>query len=114
MTKTNNWTPGPWHRDATSGMTCDVRSASGRAVACTYGVAPQPKDAEAIARQRAMDDANAHLIVAAPEMYDALEASRLWFEHNGFTMPPCYEMTLRALAKAKRVERGAKSQTCRR
>lgn len=72
------WTKGPWVRNVVSGMGCDVRSASGRKVACTFGVANPPKSrgaklVNAMAAQKATDDANGHLIAAAPELYEYVQ-----------------------------------------
>lgn len=64
-------TPGPWVRDFKPGYQCDVRAASGRKVAVTGGL-QDPKTREAYIVNSAENDANAHLIAAAPEMYDLL------------------------------------------
>ncbi len=55
--------PGPWERDANSGLNCDVRAANGRKVALTFGL-----QREANLRTSLESAANAVLISTAPEM----------------------------------------------
>lgn len=74
-------TPGPWVRDFKPGYQCDVRAASGRKVAVTGGL-QDPKTREAYIVNSSENDANAHLIAAAPEMYDMLTTAVRYFRHN--------------------------------
>lgn len=60
-------TPGPWVRDARSGLECDVRASSGRKVALCWGLASNNATNYRV-DYRAECDANAHLIAAAPEL----------------------------------------------
>lgn len=59
--------PGPWRRDTTGGMKGDVRAANGRWVALCYGIGNQT-GCYSEKFTRAVNDANARLIAAAPEM----------------------------------------------
>lgn len=59
------FTPGPWHKDERSDIY--VRDSEGDYIAETY--APMPKRK----RAKGENEANAHLIAAAPELYEALE-----------------------------------------
>lgn len=67
-------TPGPWLRDASSGMKCDVRAANGRNVALCWGLAANHESNYKV-RYRAECDANAHLIAAAPDLLEAAQAA---------------------------------------
>lgn len=70
---TSEYTPGPWHRDADSGLNCDVRAANGRKVALTWGLSTTKAAQYNRPAYRQECDANAHLIAAAPELLAALE-----------------------------------------
>ena len=74
MSTEQKWTPGPWLRDTASGLSCDVRASSGRKVALCWGLSTTRAAMENRPGYRAECNANAHLIAAAPELYDALEA----------------------------------------
>lgn len=65
-------TPGPWFRDANSGLECDVRASSGRKIALCWGLAANNATNDK-PKYRAECDANAHLIAAAPELLMALQ-----------------------------------------
>lgn len=46
-------TPGPWLRDRTAGLRCDVRAASGRKIALCFGLAdPRKRKGESIEQYR--------------------------------------------------------------
>jgi hypothetical protein len=62
------FTPGPWHKDERSDVY--VRDSEGDYIAGTY--APMPKRK----RAKGENEANAHLIAAAPDMYEELECAR--------------------------------------
>jgi hypothetical protein len=66
-------TPGPWIHDTRGYPHPDVKAASGRNIACTWGVNNQPKTPEAAAAQQEIARANARLIAAAPELLEALK-----------------------------------------
>lgn len=61
--------PTPWVRDVTRGVGCDIRAASGRKVAATFGVANMPKTRQAAEMQKLVDRANAELIIKAVNEY---------------------------------------------
>jgi len=91
-------TPGPWHRDARSGLDCDVRAASGRKVALCWGLASN-NASNYRPGYRAECDANARLIAAAPELLDVLEELVAEFGVCGLT-----EKARAAIAKATGVQ----------
>lgn len=65
-------TEGPWLRDATSGLSCDVRATNGRKVALCWGLSTSRAAKSNSPAYRAECDANARLIAAAPELLDEL------------------------------------------
>lgn len=75
MPKPMEPTPGPWHRDISSGTRCDVRAENGRKVALCWGLSTSKAAAANSDRYREECDANAHLIAAAPDLLAALR----WF-----------------------------------
>jgi hypothetical protein len=68
-------TPGPWVQDTRGYPHPDVKAASGRNIACTWGVNNQPKTKEAYEAQKQIARANARLIAAAPESHEANKLS---------------------------------------
>jgi hypothetical protein len=73
-------TPGPWIHDTRGYPHPDVRAASGRKIACTWGVNNQPKTKEAYEAQKQIARANADHIVKCVNAHDELtEALRLGF-----------------------------------
>ena len=96
-------TPGPWHQVSHEGRVgVDVRSAFGRAICATYGVCNQPKTLSGIKSQAEEDRANARLISAAPEMYEALKAALPFFNnHRHYERGEnAYQSVVASLAKA--------------
>jgi hypothetical protein len=97
------WTPGPWRIEAPHGYAHDVVSADNNYIICGFGPAEYSDST---------NDANARLIAAAPELYEALE---FVFEHIadkergprdlypafGLDARRAIEMTRAALAKAR-------------
>jgi hypothetical protein len=74
MTETIKWTPGPWIMGKSNIRTLEgfkvhtfPISGSGQAIACVFN-GSVGKEAISFGNQKA----NAHLIAAAPELYDAL------------------------------------------
>lgn len=63
-------TRGPWLRDTMSGMSCDVRAASGRKIALCWGLSTTKAANQNTAAYRAECDANARLIAASATSYD--------------------------------------------
>jgi hypothetical protein len=61
--RTEKWTPKPWHATEPNGM---VKTERNQLIASVYGDHP---DCEEDDRQKA----NAHLIAAAPALYEALD-----------------------------------------
>lgn len=76
------WTPGPWSVKHDRG----IRAADGACVASTYVAAPL---------------ADAHLIAAAPDLYEALERSVKAWTDDVDRMGPMIRQALAALAKAR-------------
>lgn len=68
---TTSHTPGPWLRDDTSGMKCDVRASNGRKVALCWGLGNGDNYRK---EYKAECDANARLIAAAPELLESAKA----------------------------------------
>ena len=66
-------TIGPWLRDASSGIRCDVRSASGRKIALCWGLSTSRAARNNRPEYLAECDANALLIAAAPELVSLLD-----------------------------------------
>lgn len=88
------WTPGPWRISAfelrAGSETRWIMAADDFSVACV-----ESRDGEE-------NDANAHLIAAAPELYAALEAiDRYWAEGNFSRQPGLWNPMRAALAKAR-------------
>lgn len=67
-------TPGPWVHDTRGYPHPDVRAASGRKIAVTWGVNNQPKTKEAYEAQTKVARANARLISAAPDGLEVAQA----------------------------------------
>lgn len=76
------WTPGPWAvRDARG-----IRGANGECVASTYCAAPAE---------------DAHLIAAAPDLYEALKRAAMWIEAGNDRTGPVLRQCYAALDKAR-------------
>lgn len=66
----SKFTPGPWVRDLKAGYVCDVRASSGRKIAVTGGMTNSHSQ-----ETWEENNANAHLIAAAPELLHACEGA---------------------------------------
>ena len=95
----NKHTPGPWVRDDGGGLKGDVRAASGKWIALCWGIgnAKNPYREE----YKAVCDANARLIAAAPELLEALEQTQIFLEMLGLRSSDEYQANAAAIAKAK-------------
>jgi hypothetical protein len=97
-----NFTPGPWRVCSKDGIVgVDVRSQSGRRVAATYGICNQARTSKAREARDKQDRANAHLIAAAPEMYEALKAIEAEHIAFGSLTPDAIRRAAAAIAKAE-------------
>lgn len=86
-------TPGPLRRDRAGGLECDVRGRNNERVALCWGLTRgNPNNPD----YRARCDADANLIAATPELYDAL-LDAVEFLPAG----PAREKAIAALAKAE-------------
>lgn len=99
------FTKGPWVRDRTSGLACDVRSASGRKVALCWGLSATKAAIENRPAYKAECDANAVLIAASPTLLEALEGMLRVYEelHAKYDLGDCEETIAarKAIAAAK-------------
>lgn len=95
------FTPGPWIRDRKSGVRCDVRAANGRKVALCWGLSTSKGAQTNSPEYRAECDANANLITAAPDMYQALEEVAVLGSGRCVIGKPLAEMIRAALNKAR-------------
>lgn len=82
------WTPGPWYETKSGGF---IRGEKGRPVASVYGDDPECERDERM-------DANCALIVAAPDLYDAL--CDMVSDHESISHGTL-DFARRALAKAR-------------
>ena len=72
------WTPGPWAVDKRASFCVNAdRDGSTGGVCSTGGYSASWRDGEELMLE---NQANAHLISAAPELYEALEFMRTCFE----------------------------------
>lgn len=97
-------TPGPWAHCTEGFPRPDVRAANGRAVARTWMVCSStPKTAAGYQARCEEDRANAHLIAAAPTMYEALKAAEPYLRHANVAYN-VYVQARAAIAKAEGTE----------
>lgn len=89
------WTPGPWFIDTAPRMASLSVRAAGRPIASIW--CREGGGFRVTKESQFEGEANARLIAAAPELYEALEAFRPFFE--GDDHPKCKQMRA-ALAKA--------------
>lgn len=65
----------PWKRDASSGVSCDVRAENGRKVALCWGLSTTKAAQHNTPAYKAECSANAHFIVLACNAHDAMRAA---------------------------------------
>lgn len=66
-------TPGPWSVSTYGSFATEVRSSTGRRIAATWVQSP-PRSRKSALNQALLNEANAHLISAAPDLLEALKA----------------------------------------
>lgn len=99
------WTPGPWKwsadhpTNACANVSNEERYVS---IATLYGGDSDSfQDAEGMWSSQPIRDANARLISAAPDLYEALERARNWIERGHDSIGPLLRQCDDALAKAR-------------